>query len=148
MRLSRLCYDKPHRCPGWSGGGTKGAKEYRCDNGSIRTKDLSIGEEDGRRVVYGQHPCEGQWRFGRCSNCDVITWPYITRWLDPGWWHWEFLGWKWDLEKLWFDRDLWLSTIKGSTICRLRGHKFTVRKMYGRLCERCSIFQDEVLFRQ
>lgn len=89
MRLSRTCYDKAHRCPGWAGGGIHSAKVSRCPSGSIRTRDMRIGEEDGRRVVYGRYPSEDKWRFGHCTDCDVVTWPVITRWLDPGWLRWQ-----------------------------------------------------------
>ncbi len=68
MRLSRPCYDKPWRCPGWAGGGMRYAKRDRC--------------EDGR-----MHGWDGQrWphlRFHRCDTCDVITIPYALRWLSP-----------------------------------------------------------------
>lgn len=104
MRLSRTCYDKAHRCPGWAGGGTKGASVYRCKNGSIRTGEIRIEVEGGRRVVYGGHPAENKWQFGRCTDCDVVTWPVITRWLDPGWWGWQFKFWKWDIEA-WLDNN-------------------------------------------
>ena len=33
MRISRPCYDKPYRCPGWAGGGMRYAKVDRCSNG-------------------------------------------------------------------------------------------------------------------
>jgi len=72
MRLSRTCYDKPHRCPGWAGGGWKTARTDRCDNGSIRTKN------DG-------YPGEHRSRFGHCTECNTVTWPVLTRWLDPVW---------------------------------------------------------------
>jgi len=75
MRLSRTCYDRPHRCPGWAGGGWKTARTDRCDNGSIRTKN------DG-------YPGEHRWRFGHCTECNTVTWPVVTRWLDPGWLRW------------------------------------------------------------
>jgi hypothetical protein len=83
MRLSRPCYNKAHRCPGWAGGGWKTAKIDRCENGSIRTRGMRIAYEDGRRVVYGEHPREGGWRFGHCTDCDVVTWPYWIRFIDP-----------------------------------------------------------------
>ena len=89
MRLSRPCYDKPHRCPGWAGGGWKFGKVDRCRNGSIRT---STGEYPGVR----------RWRFGRCTKCDVVTWPYHIRLLDPSNYvmearlRWQRLLWAWE----------------------------------------------------
>ena len=70
MRVSRPCYDKPHRCPGWAGGGWKYSKVDLCENGSIRTSS-------------GGYPGEHRWSFGRCKKCDVITWPYMIRFIDP-----------------------------------------------------------------
>jgi len=23
--------------------------------------------------------------FHRCNTCDVVTWPFVIRWLDPSW---------------------------------------------------------------
>lgn len=81
MRLSRPCYDKPHRCPGWAGGGMHYADDsHPCNNGSIRTRkpDPYPGE-----YVY---PATAKWRFGHCTKCDVVTWPWALRRLDPTWW--------------------------------------------------------------
>lgn len=81
MRLSRTCYDKPHRCPGWAGGGWHYAKEDRCENGSIRVRvplEGYPGEWD--------YPNLHKWRFGFCTRCDVRTWPTITKKLDPSYW--------------------------------------------------------------
>lgn len=96
MRLSRCCYDKHHRCPGWAGGGTTGAKVELCQSGSIRVNKL---DESG----YPGHPGAFPWRFGHCTKCDVVTWPVVTRWLDPGWWRWE-IKWFWRrVEDSWDD---------------------------------------------
>ena len=69
-RLSRPCYDKPWRCPGWAGGGMKYAKRDRCDEGRIQG-------------WQGQHKWPHLW-FHRCGTCDVVTWPFSARWLSPG----------------------------------------------------------------
>lgn len=71
MRLSRPCYDKAHRCPGWAGGGMRFASPARCAGGSLR---------DGRYY-------EGRlwrWRFNR-HDCGVLVLPYVVRWVDPTW---------------------------------------------------------------
>lgn len=100
MRLSRPCYDKPHRCPGWAGGGIHRAKVDRCYNGSIRT-----------RVPYEGYPGEfhypgsKKWRFGHCNKCDIVTWPVVTRWLDPGWWKWVFHKWTWRYDDWKYERQ-------------------------------------------
>lgn len=104
MRLSRPCYDKPHRCPGWAGGGTHSAKEYRCSNGSIRTRvtdptPISADEFSiwGQQYLY---PGVAKWHPGYCNKCDVVTVPYALRWLDwqyvlnwriKDWWRWKAL---------------------------------------------------------
>jgi hypothetical protein len=69
MRLSRPCYDKPHRCPGWAGGGMRYAKVDRCDG--------------GRLDIYRSW---WQWRINRCDTCGVYVLPYVVRWLDWRWW--------------------------------------------------------------
>lgn len=79
MRLSRPCYDKIWRCPGWNGGGPKSAKHTRCEAGRIQ--------------VTWSAPA-WQWRFFRCDRCDVIVWPYITRYLSVPWW-WHTIRWAW-----------------------------------------------------
>lgn len=81
-RLSRPCYDKPHRCPGWAGGGLKFPKgEDRCENGSIRTRVPMKGFPG-----EFEYPATARWHFGHCTKCDVVTWPWITRKIDPTWW--------------------------------------------------------------
>lgn len=68
MRLSRPCYDKPWRCPGWAGGGMKWAKRDRCENGRMQ----------------GWHGRPGQqFTFHRCDRCNVVALPYAARWLSP-----------------------------------------------------------------
>lgn len=71
----RHCYDKPHRCPGWAGGGWTYPKVTRCQGGRLDIVD------------YGMP--RAAWRFSRCGNCDVRAIPYVTRWLD-----WTYLGWR------------------------------------------------------
>lgn len=74
MRISRPCYDKFHRCPGWAGGGVKYAKRgSRCEGGHIAV------DYDARLW---------KWRLWRCGTCDVVVLPYLVRWLDFGWWRW------------------------------------------------------------
>lgn len=77
MRLSRPCYDKMHRCPGWAGGGIRYARKGRCEGGHLR---------DAKR----EHIYEGhfwRFRFNRCDTCDVLVLPYAVRWVDPSaWW--------------------------------------------------------------
>jgi hypothetical protein len=90
MRLSRPNYDKPHRCPGWSGGGWTGATGDRCEGGSIRT---ALANDQPQRAGY---PGEHRWRFGHCTTCDIVTWPVVIRWLDPTWLKWAW----WDRPRM------------------------------------------------
>lgn len=76
-RVSRPCYDKLRRCPGWAGGGTRSARVRRCDNGFLRTYD-----EDGMLPFW-------RLRFYRCPKCGVLVLPYMTRWLDYRYWGWK-----------------------------------------------------------
>lgn len=73
MRISRPCYDKPYRCPGWSGGGDLFAKRVRCQN-----KTGSMVNMYDKRLW--------QWRFNRHPECGVVVLPYVVRWLDWRWW--------------------------------------------------------------
>lgn len=78
VRLSRPCYDKMHRCPGWAGGGSHGARISRCDDGRL------IGGPSGE--LY-----EGRWwkfRMNRCNTCGLLVLPYVIRYLD--WRHWKY----------------------------------------------------------
>jgi hypothetical protein len=67
VRISRPCYDKFHRCPGWNGGGPHYAKVSRCDGGSL-------GAAYEKRAW--------KWRFHRCPKCRVWVFPYVTRYLS------------------------------------------------------------------
>lgn len=79
MRISRPCYDKYHRCPGWNGGGIHSAKVYRCDGGYIS---------------YPENRLWKWWRFNRCPKCGVIVLPYATRYLDGSYWvRWKIPRW-------------------------------------------------------
>lgn len=75
-KLSRGCYDKYRRCPGWAGGGWKYAKHKLChgDRGGY----LKVDYEDRW----------WKWKIHRCDNCDVVVLPYMFRWTSPrAWWY-------------------------------------------------------------
>jgi hypothetical protein len=78
IRISRPCYDKMHRCPGWAGGGTHFAKKDRCDGGSLAATNL-----------YDKRAWK--WRVNRCPKCGIYILPYVIRLLDTGWWRWKAL---------------------------------------------------------
>lgn len=71
MRISRPCYDKIWRCPGWAGGGMRYARVDRCDDGRLP------GDLFDRRLW--------RWRCNRCTTCGVLALPYMIRYVDPGW---------------------------------------------------------------
>lgn len=86
MRISRPCYDKYYRCPGWAGGGTRYAKKDRCDGGHLDYKIMD-------KAIW-------KWRFNRCDRCDVVTLPYVVRYVD-----WRFLVF-WQIRNLkWWYKD-------------------------------------------
>ena len=74
-RVSRPCYDKFHRCPGWAGGGMRFARVETCRDGYVRLYD-----EDGMLPLW-------KWRLAVCDNpdCTVLVLPYLVRWVDPAW---------------------------------------------------------------
>lgn len=72
MRISRPCYDKAHRCPGWAGGGWRFARRTRCWSGTLR---------HGR---YYEGPLWA-WRF-TYHDCGTLVLPYVVRYVDPTWW--------------------------------------------------------------
>jgi hypothetical protein len=84
FRVSRLNYDKPHRCPGWAGAG-----------------ESHVWAKKWWRIIAS---CPGQsfagflydlphwrWRFIRCPSCGVLCLPWVTRKLDPTW---QWATWK------------------------------------------------------
>lgn len=83
MRISRPCYDKMHRCPGWAGGGTRSARVDRCADGRL------VGTRNGDLYAGRFWPL----RFNRCDTCDVLVLPSAVRWVDPGWWRWRVRWW-------------------------------------------------------
>ena len=71
IRISRPCYDKPHRCPGWAGGGLRYARTRHCDGGTILR-----AYEPGRWWPWLPH---------RCGTCGMFVLPSHVRWVDPVW---------------------------------------------------------------
>ncbi len=96
-KLSRPCYDKPHRCPGWAGGGWTYPPTARCVGGYItygmsREEFAALGELRWRRYPR-------PFALGQCTQCDVIVLPSWTRKLSLLWWRrvlWcKFTNWLW-----------------------------------------------------
>lgn len=84
MKISRMNYDKPRRCPGWAGPGWNNMlfhrpnrkwKESTCNNGSIKIRHY---KDDECKV-------DNRWwkfEFYKCDTCGVITLPLVTRNFD------------------------------------------------------------------
>lgn len=87
-RIARPCYDKPHRCPGLRGPGTRYNKPGKnwCPGGF---------------VYGGQYERLRNWRVHRCEACGTYVLPYVVRWLDWRWWRWVAR----DLARKW--EDIW-----------------------------------------
>lgn len=97
MRISRPCYDKMHRCPGWAGGGMRFARVERCDDGRL------VGGRDGS-LFEGRF---WRFRFNRCDTCGVVVLPYAIRWVDPSRvrdWPYLLRNWLFDLRYRWARR--------------------------------------------
>lgn len=76
--ISRPCYDKPRRCPGWAGGGWKGAKHLYC-----RERDGYSGY-----VNIDFNSRWWKWKTHKCTGCGVIVLPTMIRWTDwRSWWY-------------------------------------------------------------
>lgn len=76
MRISRSCWDKPRRCPGWAGAGWNYraalAERTYCHNGSVTFPHR-------------------WWSLGVCDECGVRVLPYWTRLLFPTY-YWGMRG--------------------------------------------------------
>lgn len=88
-------FDKYNRCPTWSGSRMKwGNEKYEgaCNSGSIIARNPKYLAEG--------YPTGGGWRFKfhRCSECQVLVLPYVSRYLFPHniyrYWNRRYLNWK------------------------------------------------------
>lgn len=72
--ISRGCYDKYRRCPGWAGGGWKYAKNKYCREGGLLSIDY--------------HDRWWRWKIQHCPKCRVAVLPYMFQWTSPrSWWY-------------------------------------------------------------
>jgi hypothetical protein len=90
VRISRPCWDKPHRCPGWAGAGWKFPKEDYCPPSGEKPGYVERRMFKGyfKVVRFGRHYKVLQFNattfmFGKCNRCGVITLPYFLRKFDP-----------------------------------------------------------------
>lgn len=79
-KISRPCYDKSHRCPGWAGPGWRYPKVGSCASGRLLGRD---NPDD----LYGDRLYA--WRTHRCTTCTILVLPSAVRWLDPTWLRWK-----------------------------------------------------------
>ena len=118
-KLSRPCYDKPHRCPGWAGGGWTYGGVQHCHDGSI-TFGMTREECATLWQRYDTDPAAERelarqprlFALGQCTDCDVVVLPFWTRKLSPFWWRreawWALKNWLWwrraAVQDWWHDR--------------------------------------------
>ena len=87
-RISRPCYDKCARCPGWAGGGTGYAKVTHCES-------TSLGYDNIHKLRV-------------CHKCGTLVLPYWVRKLDPTWWQFQFYMFRKYTVKSWLIDRGWL----------------------------------------
>jgi hypothetical protein len=86
----RRNYDKPHRCPGWSGPAFKW-KHIRGVNGNecgyLAPRRIVGATLEEYRSVDGPDPWNS-YGLVRCPGCKTWVLPYWARWLDATylWW--------------------------------------------------------------
>lgn len=89
VRVSRPCYDKRRRCPGWAGGGMRYARRERCEDGYLE-------------IDWGARLPSWRWRFHRCPVCGVLVLPQVVEYLDLRFWGWKVRSWvrdvRWKVE--------------------------------------------------
>lgn len=101
--ISRPCYDKPRRCPGWAGGGWKHAEYVLCYEREGQSGYVSIDFENPW----------WRWKTHKCTSCGVVVLPYVIIWTSWRTWWYEFKyarnSWMWfiNLETWWRRRGRW-----------------------------------------
>ena len=69
MKIMRSNYDKPWRCPGWSGPAFR-SRDRGCPSGSGAQMFLRYGRA-------------APWKFWRCPECGTLVLPAGWCWFDP-----------------------------------------------------------------
>lgn len=86
MRVMRRNYDKPHRCPGWSGPAFKAQTLWGIDPelcaylGPRRLVEARVRNGPEAWHSYG---------LVRCPGCKTWVLPYWMRWTDPSYLVWK-----------------------------------------------------------
>lgn len=91
MRVMRRNYDKPHRCPGWSGPAMKAGPANRINAhlcGYLGPRGCPVGPIGESVTPDGPDPWNS-WGLVRCPGCKTWVLPYWMRWVDP-----SYLSWK------------------------------------------------------
>lgn len=89
--IYRKDYDKPNRCPGWSGAGIKPypwekSEKTNCTNGNSGYYDSAINFREKYPRFDGYDYLIADLQFHKCAECGLMTWPYATRFIDPDYW--------------------------------------------------------------
>lgn len=85
--ISRPCYDKYRRCPGWAGGGWKYPQNQLCHTDYNSSGYLDVDYEDRW----------WKWKTHKCPNCGVVVLPYMVRYTSPRavWYRLRSMLWRW-----------------------------------------------------
>lgn len=89
MKIARPNYDKPHRCPGWSGVGWLSNKHNWCD---------------GAKRSFPRGYNYAWYAFNRSACCNTLILPLAVKWFDWRTWKWEFTKLKWKIRDWRADR--------------------------------------------
>lgn len=114
MKLSRADYNKPWRCPGWSG-----QHPAKCAGGSL----AAFYSADGYKWknLYKPH-----WTVYQCPKCGIYILPFILRYIEPGellsMLKWKIRDLKWKILEWRYARD-WRRADWLSDACRANDHE-------------------------
>lgn len=121
--LVRKDYNKPNRCPAWSGAGMSltyppEGRLPDCPDGNSgfyaayrALDDRFPGFTDGEAATaaearaYRSERRRIGWQFHQCAACGTRTMPLNFRRFDPDWWWFKTLHWPlWRLQLWWSNR--------------------------------------------
>lgn len=79
----RKNYDKPNRCPGWSG---SGIREYGWETKQNSTVECN-SSSSGYYADVSRIDKYANFNFHQCEDCGTITLPIILQYVDPEYWY-------------------------------------------------------------